>query len=121
MVGCVTSPYQYRVIMHVSWHCMIEACPARINPTRRQLSLFRWCARDMCGRTDIPIIPFHLGRPRQWLLMQEHSGPHAGTPSRLTIPNSAQAEIVRLHQKDAYYGELFREQVRDVAVEFLGA
>jgi len=75
----------------------------------------------MCGRTDIPIIPFHLGRPRQWLLMQEHSGPHAGTPSRLTIPNSAQAEIVRLHQKDAYYGELFREQVRDVAVEFLGA
>ena len=75
----------------------------------------------MYGRTDIPVIPFHIGRPRQWLFMQEHSGPHAGTPSRLTIPNSAQAEIVRLHQKDAYYGELFREQVRDVAVEFLGA
>ena len=53
--------------------------------------------------------------------MKELSEPHAGTPSRLTFPNSAQAEIVRLHQKDAYYGELFREQVRDVAVEFLGA
>ena len=53
--------------------------------------------------------------------MQELSEQHAGTPSRLTFPNSAQAEIVRLHQKDAYYGELFREQVRDVAVEFLGA
>lgn len=53
--------------------------------------------------------------------MQELSEPHAGTPSRLRFPNSAQAEIVRLHQKDAYYGELFREQVRDVAVEFLGA
>ena len=75
----------------------------------------------MYGRTDIPIIPFHIGRPRQWLFMQEHSGPHAGTPSRLTIPNSAQAEIVRLHQKDAYYDELFREQVRDAAVESLGA
>ena len=53
--------------------------------------------------------------------MQELSEQHAGTPSRLIFPNSAQAEIVRLHQKDAYYGELFREQVRDVAVEFLGA
>ena len=53
--------------------------------------------------------------------MQVLSEPHAGTPSRLRFPNSAQAEIVRLHQKDAYYGELFREQVRDVAVEFLGA
>ena len=53
--------------------------------------------------------------------MQELSEQHAGTPSRLKFPNSAQAEIVRLHQKDAYYGELFREQVRDVAVEFLGA
>ena len=53
--------------------------------------------------------------------MQELSEQHEGTPSRLRFPNSAQAEIVRLHQKDAYYGELFREQVRDVAVEFLGA
>jgi len=53
--------------------------------------------------------------------MQELSEQHAGTPSRLKFSNSAQAEIVRLHQKDAYYGELFREQVRDVAVEFLGA
>ena len=53
--------------------------------------------------------------------MKELSEPHAGTPSRLTFPNSAQAEIVRLHQKDAYYAELFREQVRDVTVEFLGA
>lgn len=53
--------------------------------------------------------------------MQELSEQHAGTPGRLKFPNSAQAEIVRLHQKDAYYGELFREQVRDVAVEFLGA
>lgn len=53
--------------------------------------------------------------------MEEYRKPHAITPSRLTYPNSAQAEIVRLHQKDAYYGELFREQVKDVAVEFLGA
>lgn len=53
--------------------------------------------------------------------MEEYCSPQAITPSRLTYPNSEQAEIVRLHQKDAYYGELFREQVKDVAVEFLGA
>lgn len=50
--------------------------------------------------------------------MQQHT---AQTPLRLSYPTSAQAEIVRLHQKDTYYRDLFHEHAKDVAIDFLGA
>ncbi|KAL4402524.1 peroxisome biogenesis factor 10 [Malassezia pachydermatis] len=43
------------------------------------------------------------------------------TPARLGYPRAAQAEIVRLHQKDAYYRDLFYEQLKDVATNLFGS
>ncbi|SHO77135.1 Similar to S.cerevisiae protein PEX10 (Peroxisomal membrane E3 ubiquitin ligase) [Malassezia sympodialis ATCC 42132] len=45
----------------------------------------------------------------------------ASAPQRLSYPRAAQAEIVRLHQKDQYYRSLFYDQLKEVAIDFLGA
>lgn len=49
------------------------------------------------------------------------SSAHHATPARLTYPRAAQSEIVRAHQKDVYYRDLFSSQLKEVASEFLGA
>jgi len=41
-------------------------------------------------------------------------------PLWLVYPGAAQSEIVRLHQKDAYYRGQFYEQLKEVAVDLLG-
>lgn len=44
-----------------------------------------------------------------------------GVPARFLYPRAAQSEIVRAHQKDVYYRDLFFSQVKEVAGDVLGA
>ncbi|WFD30869.1 peroxisome biogenesis factor 10 [Malassezia sp. CBS 17886] len=43
------------------------------------------------------------------------------TPAQLSYPLSAQSEIVRAHQKDTYYRDLFHAQLKEVVTDILGA
>ncbi|WFD18968.1 peroxisome biogenesis factor 10 [Malassezia caprae] len=53
--------------------------------------------------------------------MPENAPRLVSAPQRLSYPRAAQAEIVRLHQKDEYYRNLFYDQLKEVAIDFLGA
>lgn len=54
-------------------------------------------------------------------VMPESGSGLASAPQRLSYPRAAQAEIVRLHQKDHYYQNQFYDQLKEVAIDFLGA
>jgi len=53
--------------------------------------------------------------------MPENASRLASAPQRLSYPRAAQAEIVRLHQKDQYYHDIFYDKLKEVAIDFLGA
>ena len=53
--------------------------------------------------------------------MREEKVARLSTTARYRYPRSAQAEIVRLHQKDTYYRDAFHEQVKELAINVFGS
>ena len=56
-----------------------------------------------------------------WGRMREEKATRLSTPARYRYPRSAQAEIVRLHQKDTYYRDAFHEQLKEFAINVFGS
>ncbi|PKI84505.1 Pex10p [Malassezia vespertilionis] len=51
----------------------------------------------------------------------EESASARTIPAQFTFPRAAQSEIVRAHQKDLYYRDLFHTQLKEAALDILGA